>query len=65
MTTPTNGRLHALATTCIGSLVIGGFAFLWNLNAKIATIEAQLQTTNARTAEILDVLDTIAPRTDR
>ena len=65
MTTPTNGTLHKIVTSALSAAVVGGGAFLWNLNAQIATIEAQLQTTNERTAEILQVLDTIAPRTVR
>ena len=45
--------------------MVAGLGWLWQVNAQIAVIQTQLETTNARTAEILQVLDTIAPRTVR
>ena len=60
-----NGHLHKLITGMLRVGVTAACGFLWNLNAEIATIRVHLETTNARTAEILAVLDELAPRTIR
>ena len=60
-----NGHLHKLITGLLTTAICALCGFLWNLNAEIATIRVHLETTNARTAEILAVLDELAPRTLR
>ena len=57
-----NGSIHRIITGLISAALCALSAFLWNVNAELAGIRVELRLTNERTAEILTVLDTIAPR---
>ncbi len=58
-----NGSIHKIITGLISAALCALSAFLWNVNAELSAIRVQIDGLNQKSAEILQVLDTIAPRT--
>ena len=55
--------LHKLLTGLVSAAVLGLSKFVLDVKVELAEIQLQLEQANQQTAVIIEVLDTIAPRT--
>ena len=55
--------LHKVMTGLVSAAVLGLFKFVLDVKVELAEIHIQLAQANQQTAVIIEVLDTIAPRT--
>ena len=58
-----NGSIHKLITGLISGTLFALSGFLWNVHGELSAIRVEIDGLNKKSAEILTVLDTIAPRT--